>query len=166
MPRTPQDDRADGDNMITSVARALNSPWMISAAVLSVLCSVGWALYQRTHVPKQETTASSSLGYTTVELLGVPEDATVVLDGARQEKTVVTVASGDRHLVSVSSPSRGKWRQVFVVHGPTSLVVEPKIETKNLVKPIPVRTRATDKDENSEVWPRNSSSTVLDPWNN
>jgi hypothetical protein len=60
----------------------------------------------------------------TVELLGVPDDAEVSLDGTKIDNTLFGVTPGTRHALEVTDPSGRSWRQVFLADGSLSLVVE------------------------------------------
>jgi hypothetical protein len=60
----------------------------------------------------------------TVELLGVPRGAEVLLDGKKIDNTMFGVSPNARHALEVTDSSGRSWRQVFVARGSLSLVVE------------------------------------------
>ena len=97
----------------------------MAIAVLSVLAAIAWALHKRNLATASTASTPQALDSAPkVELLGVPAEATVLLDGTPIEKTVFGVAAGSRHAVEVRDETGGVWRQVFSATGPITLVVE------------------------------------------
>lgn len=112
----------DNAKPLQAVGRVLDSRWMMALAVAAVLVAIVWAL-----LDKGLTSARGGGGQgptATVELLGVPAGAEVLLDGRRIENTRFGVAPGARHLLEVSDEAGRSWRQVFLADGSLSFVVE------------------------------------------
>ena len=108
---------------MNAVGRVLDSRWMMALAVLAVLVAIAWALLERGPIA-QPTTAPTEAPLATIELLGVPEGAEVLLDGHAIESHVFGVTPGVRHALDVSDGQGRTWRQVFLAEGSLSLVVE------------------------------------------
>ncbi len=96
---------------------------MMALAVLAVLVAIAWALLERGPVTRT-TGAPGDAPLATVELLGVPKGAEVLLDGRAIESHVFGVTPGVRHALDVSDAQGRTWRQVFLAEGSLSLVVE------------------------------------------
>jgi len=92
---------------------------MMAFAVLAVLVAIAWALTKRGPI---EQPAGEPMA--TVELLGVPAGANVLLDGRKINNTLFGVSPGTRHAIEVSDERGRSWRQVFLTEGSLSLVVE------------------------------------------
>jgi hypothetical protein len=92
-------------------------------SVLAVLVAIAWALMERPNARPGQTPAPVET-MATVELLGVPDDAEVSLDGTKIDNTLFGVTPGTRHALEVTDPSGRSWRQVFLADGSLSLVVE------------------------------------------
>lgn len=101
----------------------LDSRWMMALSVAAALVAIVWAIDQGL-LSKRRQDAPGKAQAATVELLGVPSDAEVLLDGRRIENTRFGVAPGTRHLLEVSDADGRSWRQVFLADGSLSLVVE------------------------------------------
>ena len=132
---------------------------MVAAAVLSVFSSVGWALYTWATPVAETTPHTQKNDYATVELLSLPHDAEIWVDGAKQSSSVVILDTKERHLLAVVSPTRGKWSQVIQIRGSVSLVIDlrPQAETA---------TRPSNKVQPDPNWvPEQKKENVLNPWN-
>lgn len=118
------DPRRDDDaKPLKAVGRVLDSRWMMAFAVLAVLVAIAWALLERgPGVGRARTPAPATTA--TVELLGVPPGAEVMLDGRRIDNTRFGVSPGTRHALEVTDENGRSWRQVFLAEGSLSLVVE------------------------------------------
>lgn len=121
MPPSPPDDDA---RPLKTVGRVLDSRWMMALAVSAVLVAIVWALLEKGPRNGGTQTAPAAAPLATVELLGVPRGADVMLDGQRIENTRFGVTPGARHLIEVSDVDGRSWRQVFLAHGSLSMVVE------------------------------------------
>lgn len=97
----------------------------MALAVLAVLVAIAWALLERSPGFETETPAAEE-EMATVELLGVPPGAEILLDGRRIENTVFGVSPRTRHALEVRDGKGRSWRQVFVAKGSLMLVVEPR----------------------------------------
>lgn len=107
------------------MARALDSRWILGIGVLSVLAAVFWSLHRRKPATSPEPTPTvQPEPVPEVELLGVPPDAEVTLDGATIETLRFGVSAGSRHAVEVRGSDGSVWRQVFRANGPIGLLVE------------------------------------------
>ena len=116
--------RKDDDaKPLQTVARVLDSRWMMALSVAAALVAIVWAIDQGL-LSKRRQDAPGKAQAATVELLGVPNDAEVLLDGRRIENTRFGVAPGTRHLLEVTDTDGRSWRQVFLANGSLSLVVE------------------------------------------
>ena len=116
----PQSRKDEDAKPLQAVGRVLDSRWMMALAVAAVLVAIVWAL-----LDKGLTSTRSRQGQAaTVELLAVPADAEVLLDGRRIDNTRFGVAPGARHLLEVSDVDGRSWRQVFRAEGSLSFVVE------------------------------------------
>jgi hypothetical protein len=113
--------KTDEAKPLHTVGRVLDSRWMMGLAVAAVLVAIVWALIDDGPRHRETATARSPA---TVELLGVPEAAEVLLDGQRIDNTRFAVTPGTRHLLEVTDASGQSWRQVFLAEGTLSLVVE------------------------------------------
>jgi len=107
-----------------NVGRVLDSRWMMAFAVLAVLVAIAWALAERG--PASQTGAPPGVvpRLATVELLGVPDGAEILLDGRRIDNGLFGVTPGTRHALQVTDVNGRTWRQVFLAAGSISLVVE------------------------------------------
>lgn len=103
-----------------TVGRALDSRWMMGLAVAAVLVAIVWALLDKGPAP----TALDPELSVTVELLGVPSGAEVLLDGREIHNVRFGVSPGTRHLIEVTDDRGRSWRQVFATEGSLSLIVE------------------------------------------
>lgn len=121
MAQAPTDDQG---KPLNSVGRVLDSRWMMAFSVLAVLVAIVWALMERGPNAGPEQTPAPAVPMATVELLGVPDDAEVLLDGRAIDNTLFGVTPGTRHALEVTDPSGQSWRQVFLADGSLSLVVE------------------------------------------
>jgi hypothetical protein len=114
----------DDAKPLQAVARVLDSRWMMALAVAAVLVAIVWALLDK-GLPSKGSGGEAAQGRAaTVELLGVPPEAEVLLDGRRIENTRFGVSPGTRHLLEVTDDQGRSWRQVFLADGSLSLVVE------------------------------------------
>jgi hypothetical protein len=105
-------------------AVAMHSRWMMAFAVLAVLVAIAWALLERNPSAPQAGTPGPEVTMATVELLGVPPGAEVLLDGRKIDNTLFGVSPGTRHAIDVTDDLGRSWRQVFLADGSLSLVVE------------------------------------------
>jgi len=96
----------------------------MALSVLAVLVAIAWALLERTPQASDIEAASSTEQLATVELLGVPTGAKVLLDGQRIENTVFGVSPRTRHALEVRDDAGRSWRQVFIARGSLTLIVE------------------------------------------
>lgn len=108
---------------MNAVGRVLDSRWMMALAVLTVLVAIAWALLERGPAAHQTGTPVEA-PLATIELLGVPAGAEILLDGHEIENHVFGVTPGVRHALDVSDGQGRTWRQVFLAEGSLSLVVE------------------------------------------
>ena len=109
---------------LNSVGRVLDSRWMMAFAVLSVLVAIAWALLESDPRARPIAASKAMQPMATVELLGVPSEAEILLDGRRIDNSLFGVTPGTRHALEVSDAQGRTWRQVFVAEGSLSLVVE------------------------------------------
>ncbi|HSN84495.1 MAG TPA: hypothetical protein VLS88_18085 [Polyangiales bacterium] len=109
---------------MNNVGRVLDSRWMMALAVLAVLVAIAWALLEQAPQASEIEASRTGEPLATVELLGVPKDAEVSLDGHRIENTVFGVSPGTRHAIEVEDGKGRSWRQVLTVSGSVTLVVE------------------------------------------
>ncbi len=109
---------------LQAVARVLDSRWMMALAVATVLVAIVWALLDKGLPSNRSADDRGQGGVATVELLGVPPEAEVLLDGHRIDNTRFGVSRGTRHLLEVDDAEGRSWRQVFLADGSISLVVE------------------------------------------
>lgn len=121
MPSSKKDDDA---TPLTSVGRVLDSRWMMAFAVLAVLVAIAWALLDRDPRAPRGVAPGVAARMATIELLGVPDQAEVLLDGRPIENTLFGVTPGTRHALEVNDAKGRTWRQVFLAEGSLSLVVE------------------------------------------
>jgi hypothetical protein len=96
----------------------------MALAVAAVLVAIVWALLDQGLKPAERADTREGGPAATVELLGVPDDAEVLLDGHRIENKRFRVSPGTRHLLEVADADGRSWRQVFLADGSLSLVVE------------------------------------------
>jgi hypothetical protein len=116
--------REDQPKPLQTVGRVLDSRWMMALAVSAVLVAIVWALLEKGPLSKQSTNGPREAPLATVELLGVPSGAEVLLDGRAIDNTRFGVTPGTRHLLEVSDDAGRSWRQVFLAEGSLTLVVE------------------------------------------
>lgn len=109
---------------LNTVGRALDSRWMMAFAVLAVLVAIAWALLESDPSARPVPGPGSARPMATVELLGVPPDAEVLLDGHKIDNSLFGVTPGTRHALEVSDAQGRTWRQVFLAEGSLSLIVE------------------------------------------
>ena len=109
---------------LKSVGRVLDSRWMMAFSVLAVLVAIAWALMERDPRAGGIVEPAPDAAMATVELLGVPPGAEVLLDGRTIENTLFGVIPGTRHALEVTDASGRTWRQVFLASGSLSMVVE------------------------------------------
>ena len=107
-----------------AVGRVLDSRWMMALAVSAVLVAIVWALLDKGLASTREEQSPVDAPPATVQLLAVPDGATVLLDGREIENTRFGVTPGTRHLLEVTDESGRSWRQVFLAEGSLTLVVE------------------------------------------
>lgn len=107
-----------------AAGRVLDSRWMMAFAVLAVLVAIAWALMEQGPGAPSGDRRQESTEMATVELLGVPDGAEVLLDGRKINNTLFGVSPGTRHALEVTDSSGRSWRQVFLANGSLSLVVE------------------------------------------
>lgn len=98
---------------------------MMALSVLAVLVAIAWALLEHSPHPS-ETQGVGQEALATVELLGVPAGADILLDGRRIENTEFGVSPHVRHALEVKDAKGRTWRQVFVARGSLTLVVDPR----------------------------------------
>ena len=103
--------------------RVLDSRWMMALAVAAVLAAISWALLGKSPITRQAT-PTDGRPMATVELLGVPDGAEVLLDGQAIDNVRFSVSPGTRHLLEVTDADGRSWRQVLLADGALSLVVE------------------------------------------
>jgi len=120
----PHSRKDDDSRPLKTVARVLDSRWMMALSVAAVLVAIVWALLDNGLPSAGRDAATSTARAATVELLGVPSDAEVLLDGRRIENTRFGISPGTRHLIEVSDAEGRSWRQVLLADGSLSLVVE------------------------------------------
>ncbi len=109
---------------LNSVGRVLDSRWMMAFAVLSVLVAIAWALLESDPRARPIAAPGATQPMATVELLGVPPGAEVLLDGKKIDNSLFGVTPGTRHALEVSDVQGRTWRQVFLAEGSLSLIVE------------------------------------------
>ncbi len=118
------DSPKDDPKPLHAVGRVLDSRWMMALAVSAVLVAIVWALLDKGLDSTSGEGAPVDTQPATVELLAVPDGATVLLDGREIENTRFGVTPGTRHLLEVTDESGRSWRQVFLANGSLTLVVE------------------------------------------
>lgn len=106
------------------MGRVLDSRWMMAFSVLAVLMAIAWALLERDPRITGAAPTGAEGQMARVELLGVPPGAEVLLDGRRIDNTVFATSPRARHALEVTDSRGRSWRQVLVVDGSVSLVVE------------------------------------------
>ena len=114
----------DDARPLHSVGRVLDSRWMMAFAVLAVLVAIAWALLDSDPRRRRNAAPGVPARMATVELLGVPPGAEVLLDGEPIDNTVFGVKPGTRHALEVTDAKGRTWRQVILADGSLSLVVE------------------------------------------
>ncbi len=120
MAHSPKDD----PKPLHAVGRVLDSRWMMALAVSAVLVAIVWALLDKGLASTREQRSPDDPPPATVQLLAVPDGATVLLDGREIENTRFGVTPGTRHLLEVTDEAGRSWRQVFLANGSLTLVVE------------------------------------------
>ncbi len=117
--------KADEPKPLKAVGHVLDSRWMMALSVGAVLAAIVWALLDKGPMTtKSVTDAADGSALATVELLGVPEGAEVLLDGREINNRRFGVTPGTRHLLEVTDDAGRQWRQVFLADGSLSMVVE------------------------------------------
>ena len=116
--------KADEAKPRKAVGHVLDSRWMMALSVGAVLVAIVWALLDKGPMTTESVEKAAGSRLATVELLGVPEDAEVLLDGRRINNRRFSVTPGTRHRIEVSDDSGRGWRQVFLADGSLSMVVE------------------------------------------
>lgn len=116
--------KADDPKPLKAVGHVLDSRWMMALSVGAVLAAIVWALLDNGPMTTESVKDASSSRIATVELLGVPEGAEVLLDGRQISNRRFGVTPGTRHLLEVMDDSGRQWRQVFLADGSLSMVVE------------------------------------------
>jgi hypothetical protein len=114
----------DDGKPLQAVGRVLDSRWMMALSVAAVLVAIVWALLEKGPQSASNAEPVGHVELSTVELLGVPDGAEVLLDGRQIDNTRFGVTPGTRHLLEVSDDAGQSWRQVFLAQGSLSLVVE------------------------------------------
>ncbi len=109
---------------LNSVGRVLDSRWMMAFAVLSVLVAIAWALLESDPRARPLRDSAAMQPMATVELLGVPPEAEVLLDGRKIDNSLFGVTPGTRHELEVRDAQGRTWRQVFLAEGSLTLIVE------------------------------------------
>lgn len=109
---------------LNSVGRVLDSRWMMAFAVLSVLVAIAWALLESDPRARPLRDSAATQPMATVELLGVPPEAEVLLDGRKIDNSLFGVTPGTRHELEVRDAQGRTWRQVFLADGSLKLIVE------------------------------------------
>ena len=121
MEKSPRTDEA---KPLRAVGRVLDSRWMMGLSVAAVLVAIVWALLDKGPMTTQHVRTAASGGPATVELLSVPPDSEVFLDGRLISNTRCGVTPGTRHLLEVRDAAGQSWRQVFLADGSLSMIVE------------------------------------------
>jgi hypothetical protein len=116
--------RDESGHPLQNVGRVLDSRWMMAFAVLAVLVAIAWALLDKGPRAQHSAAPGVAAPMATVELLGVPADGVVLLDGKAIENAAFGVTPGTRHALEVTDSAGRTWRQVFLADGSLSLVVE------------------------------------------
>jgi hypothetical protein len=117
-------DNQENATPLNTVGRVLDSRWMMAFAVLAVLVAIAWALLESDPSAPPVAGPGSARPMATVELLGVPPEAEVLLDGRKIDNSLFGVTPGTRHALEVSDAQGRTWRQVFLAEGSLSLIVE------------------------------------------
>ncbi len=120
----PDSEKDENSTPLQNVGRVLDSRWMMAFAVLAVLVAIAWALLEREPGVGPSGAPGAGRSMATVELLGVPAGAEVLLDGRKIDNTLFGVTPGTRHALEVNDARGRIWRQVFLAEGSLSLVVE------------------------------------------
>ena len=130
-----------------AAGRVLDSRWMMALAVAAVLVAITWALLDDSPIETRdaEVRHPEATATATVELLGVPDTAEVLLDGRVIRNTRFGVSPGIRHLVEVLDDEGRSWRQVFLADGSLSLVVELRTHFVEVEVSPTDRRRRTDE---------------------
>ena len=130
----------DSGRPMQNVGHVLDSRWMMAFAVLAVLVAIAWALLDSGPGSRRSAAPGVAKPMATVELLGVPSDGVILLDGQAIENSVFGVTPGTRHALEVSDSAGRSWRQVFLADGSLSLVVELHTHFAEVeVKAVPKR---------------------------
>ena len=143
MPKPPKNETG---TPLRAVGRALDSRWMMAFAVLAVLVAIAWALMEQSPDSGRPGGSKAPVRTTTAELLGVPSESEVFLDGRKIDNTLFGVSPGVRHAVEVTDASGRAWRQVFVADGSLSLVVEPRMHFVEVEVEVDTKGRGGEKD--------------------
>jgi hypothetical protein len=130
----PQPTRDEETRPLQNVGRVLDSRWMMALAVSAVLVAIVWALLDKGIGPPASDLREAE-PFATVELLGVPDGAEVLLDGREIENHRFGVTPGIRHHLEVRDAEGRSWRQVFLASGSLSLVVDLRMHFTEIEVP-------------------------------
>lgn len=130
----PHPKRDEETRPLQNVGRVLDSRWMMALAVSAVLVAIVWALLDKGIGPPTSDPREAQ-AFATVELLGVPDGAEVLLDGREIVNRRFGVTPGTRHLLEVRDAEGRSWRQVFLADGSLSLVVDLRMHFTEVAVP-------------------------------